>query len=398
MPLTFTENGHNALLDSLYLAPFEGRGWGGFLEQLVKWSDSRSARLLVLNAEANKVLSSVQINTDQGAYQAYVDHFVNLCPWRTELKQKSPGRLYSTFTDFSCDQKAFYRSEFFNDWARPLDIHHGACGTVSRYGDLTIQLMLQRTEGQGYYSDADMQHINALLPHVRRALRLEAARWREHHRDAVLESPQRSNAMLLIDPRGRLAYVSEDAQRYLDDASLFAVRDGCLRLQQPQKQKAFQQVLGQILAAPGEWRSAGDVVVLERADNTSLRLLVMPLHPEARHDGLFPVRSHAAVFIVDVNADIRIDEAMLAQLFSLTAAEARAAAMIARGNNPNDIARLCNISVHTARSQLKTIFRKTGTASQSQLTSLVLNSPATHKTGVGLALNAPTLATTPNAG
>lgn len=398
MPPMFTEKEHGALLDRLYLAPFEESGWRSFLEQLVKWSNSRSARLLVLNAEASTVLSGVQINTDQGAYQAYVDHFVNLCPWRTELKQKIPGRLYSTFTDFSCDQKSFYRSEFFNDWARPLDIHHGACGTVTRYGDLTIQLMLQRTEGQGHYSATDMRHINAMLPHVRRALHLETARRREHYRDAILESPQRSNAMLLIDPHGRLAYVSEDARHYLNDTSLFVLRDGCLRLQQAHKQKVFQQALGNILAAPGKWRSAGEVLLLERADNTVLRLLVMPLHPEASGNSLFPVRSHAAVFIVDVNADISIDEAMLTQLFSLTAAEARVAALVARGNNPNDIARLCNISVHTARSQLKTIFRKTGTTSQSQLTGLVLNSPATHKTAAALALDMHPDKATPHAG
>jgi DNA-binding CsgD family transcriptional regulator len=386
MSSPFSEKRHHALLDSLYLAPFETRGWSGFLEQLVNWSGSRSARMLVLNSDADRVLSSVQVNTDRDAYQAYVDHFVNLCPWRPELKDKAPGQLYSTYTDFSCKQDAFYQTEFFNDWARPLDIHHGACGTVTRYADLTIQLLVQRTGGQGHYGGDDMRQINALLPHVRRALRLEAARWREHHRHAVLESPQRSNAMLLIDPRGRLAYVSDDAQRYLNDDSLFAVRDGCLRLQQHAKQRDFQRVLGQILASPGKWDTAGEVLLLERPDLSTLRLLVMPLHPEARDEGLFPVRSHAAVFIIDVDAEVQIDEALLAQLFALTAAEARAAAMVARGNNPTDIARLCNISVHTARSQLKTIFRKTGTSSQSRLTSLILGSPATRKTGVSLDL------------
>ena len=149
--MLISERRQQTLLDRLYTAPFQTGGWKAFLAELVGGTQSRSARLLVLNQSADRVLSSVQTNTDARAYQAYVDHFVNLCPWRPELKKKTPGQLYSTYLDFSCDQKRFYRTEFFNDWARELDIHHGACGTVWRHDDLTIQLMLQRTGDQGHY-------------------------------------------------------------------------------------------------------------------------------------------------------------------------------------------------------------------------------------------------------
>ena len=139
------------LLDQLYFAPYEASGWHGFLKEMVRQSGSRSARLLVMNQQADQVYSGVQVNTDDKAHKAFVDHFVNLCPWRPGLAHLPPGKFYSSYLDGICDQKTFYRSEFFNDWAKELDIHHGASGTVWQFEGQTIQMFFQRTGGQGHF-------------------------------------------------------------------------------------------------------------------------------------------------------------------------------------------------------------------------------------------------------
>ncbi len=375
--MQLSERQQNALLDSLYLAPFTASGWQHFLAELVKVSDSRSARMLILNNEANTVHGSAQVNTDAKAHQAYVDHFVNLCPWRPELAKKVPGKLYSTYMDFSCDQKNFYRSEFFNDWAAPLDIHHGACGTVWRHDDLTMQLLIQRTGGQGHFDVDNMRGLNDLLPHVRRALRIESLQWQQRYQQHARDQQHNCAAMLLLNAHGRVVFISREAQDYLTDGSVLSVRNEFIHLRQHQAQHSLQTTINKVLDR--RQRNAGSVINVERPGLPDLRLLVMPVHPDATDNPLFPSHAYAAVFIVDIESEVHIDQALLGQLLGLTSAEARTAAAIARGMSPAEMARAFHVSVHTARSQLKSVFRKTGTSSQSQLSNLVMNSPAAQR-------------------
>ena len=63
-------------------------------------------------------------------------------------------------------------------------------------------------------------------------------------------------------------------------------------------------------------------------------------------------------------------------LFELTEAEAKVCALVAKGYELHQIAELESRSLHTIRTQLKSIFSKTHCSKQSQLVSVVLNSPA----------------------
>lgn len=374
MDTLFTEKQRNNLLDTLYLAPFEASGWKTFLHQLVQCSDSRSARLLVLNNDANQVLSSIQVNTDEKAHQRYVDHFVNLCPWRPELVKKAPGYLYSTRLDFSCDQKHFYGSEFFNDWAKPLDIHHGACGTVWRHEGTTVQLLIQRTGGQGHYDKHSMRALNALLPHMRRTLRIEALQHRQHM-PTQLGLPHDYAAMILLNACGKVVYVSEGAEGYVDNSGPLSVRDGVLRLCRGQQK--LRDAISRVLER--HQVDAGSVIDVAWPGKPGLRLLVMRIHPDGSDNVVFPIRACAAIFIIDIQPEVHIDQIRLTQLFGLTPMESRTASAIARGMNPAEAASDFGVSVCTVRSHLKNVFRKTATTTQSQLSYLILNSPAAQR-------------------
>ena len=114
------------MIENIYSTVADPGAWPAVLRELIACSNSRSARLLVMNAEATRVVSSLKENLDDSYHRQYTEYYVNACPWRPELQQKPPGRLYSTYLHFSCRQSDFLRSEFYNDWAGPQDIHHGA--------------------------------------------------------------------------------------------------------------------------------------------------------------------------------------------------------------------------------------------------------------------------------
>ncbi|MFD0936462.1 helix-turn-helix transcriptional regulator, partial [Methylobacterium trifolii] len=64
-------------------------------------------------------------------------------------------------------------------------------------------------------------------------------------------------------------------------------------------------------------------------------------------------------------------DALLAQGYGLTAAEIRLVQDLARDRDLAEIAARSRVTVATLRSQLKTVFAKTGTHRQSQLVNLV---------------------------
>ena len=66
-------------------------------------------------------------------------------------------------------------------------------------------------------------------------------------------------------------------------------------------------------------------------------------------------------------------EQMLRQLFGLTAAEARLARLMARGEAVGDIATKLGIKTPTARTQLAAVFAKTKTKRQTQLIALLVH-------------------------
>ncbi|MGB2248239.1 MAG: helix-turn-helix transcriptional regulator [Alcanivorax sediminis] len=367
----FIGKGLDSLLDALYHAPYEASGWQEFLNRIVSLSGSRSARILVMNKDADQVFNGVQVNTDASAYQAFVDHYVNLCPWRPGLSTLPPGKFYSSFLDGICDQKTFYRSEFFNDWARHLDIHHGASGTVWQHDGQTIQMFMQRTGGQGHFSRDETNAFNALAPHIRRALRLEAIMHQRKQQQTFLEQQGRFSAMLLVNARGELVYAAEPARVILREEQGIRLHARKLRL----RDKAGQENLDRLLSASFDIGNThapvtGGVVAVWRLGRTPLLMQVIPLHPDA-DSNLVPVPAHAAIYLIDGELETEVDLEKLASLLDLTPAEARIASLISQGEKPADIAVSCQVSIHTVRSQIKSIFTKTEVSTQAQLTKLV---------------------------
>lgn len=379
--LVRSEGGEVALLETLYQAPFETPRWRDFLAQLVDATGSRSARMLIMDRVAQSVHSSLKHNIDDSAHRDYVEHFVNACPWRPELRFKAPGRLYSTYHDFSCRQPAFYRTEFFNDWARQQDIHHGVCGTVWQDQDSTVQLLIQRTGGQGPYTAEDSRRINQLVPHIRQSMRLarqvEALRAQQ---SLVALSQQRYGVPFAItDQRGNIHYLCDNARQLIDRTAGLEVRAGRLVSNCSRSSGRLRQLLQACGQRPGQAGfGPGGLVPIDRPAAPPLYCLVCPVpeHPVA--DMLWPAtgRPTALIYFQDPCGKRLVDETLLIDLFDFSPAESAIAAGIASGAGLEDIAEARGCSIHTVRSQLKQVLRKTGCHRQSELAHVITSSLA----------------------
>jgi DNA-binding CsgD family transcriptional regulator len=177
-------------------------------------------------------------------------------------------------------------------------------------------------------------------------------------------------ALVIVDDEGKVEYRNRAAAAMLKGShGGLAVADGFLTAKGRKGREALTQAfrlscaelqpsglcLPQAGAAPERW----------------LRLVVAPVYFGASADSA----SRAAVWILNTQSPGLPSEELLAALFGLSRAEARLAIGVLEGRSATEYARLAGVGVATIRTQLHSIFSKTGVRRQAQLVALLSKVP-----------------------
>lgn len=372
------------LMESLYQTVQRPQEWEEFLNRLVRTLDARSARILFMNRTADEVVNGVAVNHDSAFMDQYKAYYVNKCPWRPELAQKKPGRLYSTYLDFSCRQQAFRQTEFYHDWARPQQIEHGICGTVLKGPEHTIQLLVQRTADAGHFTRSETDQFNNLwVPHIQNAIRLsaDAEQMRRVMETANGLAETYAQPFALLDSELYVRYVSPSMVQSVEHSRGLQLKGNRLRAVQGHDNDSLYRLLRDASnAAQGKNYTAGEQLSVSADADDHLVLRVAPC-PAAAGIRLFPGNdAFVAVFLKSDRTVFRCAADMLMAEFGLTRRESYLAMQLCAGHSLENMAVHDGVSVGTLRKQLKSIYQKTETHRQAQLVSLLLNSFAASRT------------------
>ena len=228
-----------------------------------------------------------------------------------------------------------------------------------------------RTSGAGPFGSEHIEFIEALLPHLCRALRT-----RERVRD-VFDKGQQAlellnalpQACVLINKEARVVFANRAAQRILAaNADLRLGTTGLIAAQQHDTAALYNL----IRRAAGPHACGGEMAI-HRERGQPILILVSPI--PSRYQLGAPAKAVAAVWISDPEDRSLLSSDRIRTLFGLTGAESLLAGEIARGTSLVEIAGARSISHHTVRNQLKSVFAKTGVRSQADLVRLVLSCP-----------------------
>jgi DNA-binding CsgD family transcriptional regulator len=192
-----------------------------------------------------------------------------------------------------------------------------------------------------------------------------------HLADVLDQSP---HGLFLLDAGGVIRHANREAERLIKAA------DGlCSKGEQLSAVGGFGRALEQLVhraASPDlTLRSGGSMSIVNPRRDAPLSLTVAPLRPE--RFGAAPA-GWVLVCATDLAREVKAPDALLRQVFGLTAAEARVALALFEGANPRDIAVRLGVSFNTVRNQMTRIFEKTQTHKQSDLVRLIMRA-----TGVG---------------
>lgn len=214
--------------------------------------------------------------------------------------------------------------------------------------------------------------------HVVRAARIRRELWTcnlMHGSPPERLEPLRQGA-LLVDGAANVLFANAAARAVLEAGDGLILKGGSLATSDGAD--TLRRLIASCGSAVGPLRGplGGELEVQRGLRRLPLRLTVMPVRskePVTETPWLGLRAPTAIVTIEDPETARRQWAETLHERYGLTAAEAALAAEIVRGDGRAAAAQRRGISIATARSQLSSIFEKTGTSRQAELVRLLLD-------------------------
>lgn len=267
--------------------------------------------------------------------------------------------------------------DYYNDVMRPLDIFYvmGAGVSLDRDGGIgLIGLHRSRTEGT-FDADAE-QKMRLFIPHFQRAMTLtNRLQTLEIQRDGALASLDAlSLGLVLAGADGRIIFANSVAERHLQAGVAITSLRGHLCVRDGRSHEILKQSIRATAAlAYGKSVASPPLIVLPSHEETRLSLLVCPA-PRARHFS-GPNAPAVAIYIGEPGRKPASLQDFVMQLYGLTPAEARLLMALLDGERLQETADRLQVSLNTVKTQLRSLFAKTGHRRQADLIRDVTNHP-----------------------
>ncbi len=368
----------NALIGSLYDAVMAPSGFQPFIELLCEAFHVKSVSMVTRHVETQEVKGHWLFGLKQEWIESYALEYAREDLLAHHLTVAPIAFFYASNLDLPHPER-FAESRFYREWVQPQGVAYAAGGIVLREGSWLTQLILQRSERHPPFARSELDALDALVPHVQRAIQLR-------HRFAELQMGQNFLASsldvlamptMLFDEYGRVVHANRSAATLLGGRSALWLEGGHLFARDDAVTRHLNlEVSNAIRTSRGVAAHPVGTVPLPRRGQMPLMLMVAPLRLTASRSNLAPQPGAALLFAFDPDCAPAVGVDAVRTLLGLSAAEAQLAVALCSGMTLDDTARERGTSIHTIRTQLKSIFNKTGTRRQCELVSLLLSSPA----------------------
>jgi len=352
----------NDAIDACYDAVVEPQTWQSALDQVA----------VAMNARACSIFARAAVNERlrfpaSTVYREFLTEFV-ADGWmqrdprvRGAMPLLAQGKQVLVERDVVTDEDRRTLPEYTYLYPK-YDLPEWASVAVRAKDDYWAMSFL-RGASQGAFEREDTRLLSTLSPHLPRFIKLSNHLFEQTMRTSLELLEGLSVAALQTDSRGNVVGVNANA-RLLVGQDIDIV-DGKLRILNCNACASVQAAIDRAIKAPTASSLAAAPIVVERLYKRPLLVDVFPC-VGSLHDAFG--RSGAIIVLTDLMDNKPMSEARLSLIFGLTPAEARLAAQIALGLDINVACDRLRIARETARTQLKSLFAKTQTRRQAELT------------------------------
>jgi len=267
--------------------------------------------------------------------------------------------------------------EFF-DWFKKNGGYYIARATLFKEGDQQAAIMLHRDKDQGRWSNRRMELLTELMPHIQRAVKIQRQSARLETQANALQTGLDKMVMgvVMFDRHGRIVHLNPMANVIIKKHPAVKLLGDRLVATHPEDGRLLNQLLARAARETATGNLEPRTLGLRSAGNNEiLPALVAAVKPVANLCDPEANRIRAAMYFSDPMHSHPMSPDTLIEAYGLTAAEAWVAIGIANGLSVEEVSEQSGTSINTARSQLRSIFRKTNTSRQTELIKLLLTGP-----------------------
>lgn len=364
-----TETDHAAFLDLLYGAAVEHADWERVIARFADLVGGAKAWLPELNL-ANGSGQGVIARIEPTAQETYFRYFASRNPF-VRLGSSGPWPLNVMTDEDRFPKDEFIRTEYYNDFLKPQDIHSVLVVRLGRSDGIQSTLNVTRPEHKSQFEHSDLEIARLLHPHVIRAFNLSR---RFANLDALAAGLTAAldhslHGVLLLDDTGRIIHANRLAERLLREEQGLCVAHGRLSALPNEFARRMDTLVGQAAGRGGKSRTGGTMALHTPSRVRPLSVIIAPLRSNRLTT---PAGACVIVCVTDLDAGVSPPAQQLAALFGLTPAEARVALALFEGATPREAAVALGISPHTVHVHLAHIFQKTATNRQTELIQLMM--------------------------
>lgn len=300
-------------------------------------------------------------------------------PWTLCAPLHRPGavRTDEIMAAYFGDPEILRRSQYFNDWMRPQDLHHTIGTTLLSESGIILNLTLLRSEKVGGFRREEVRAFERTCIDLRRAfriaMRVDALTARGQVTLAALDALP--HGVVLLDSEGRVQCCNAVGERLLRKGDGLTVRHGRLAAHDAGAQHRLGDFLHH-LAVPGDAGGGSSWIAVPRRDGKEPLILRGVRLSAGRYT--FVVEQPTIMLVISDPAALPPPPlAALRQRYGLTAAEGRLAEALVAAGDLRAAAETAGMTYETARWYLKILFQKTDTNRQAALiTRLLGEAPA----------------------
>lgn len=300
----------------------------------------------------------------------YLDHWQYANAHRDAMRHaynEKPGTVFLCHEHIS--EEDFATGAYFQEFFSQIGQRWLIGGLVRNADGIEVSIAFSRRQGAPKFSGEDAGFIARLMPHVRRATAIALKLG------LPVGSPPTSIgsglaaariATFLIDKESYVHWQNDAASALIEDTVGIDLSDGTLEIaDHVSAQKVYQATLN---ALDRRLADTPPTIIHITAASPPLEIEIVPASmPES---SLVGAVSLALVMVRQLGLTSDIGD-KLREMHGLTKAESELAVLMAEGIGIEEAAGRKSVSPHTVRTQLKSIFSKTGVTQQTALTALV---------------------------
>lgn len=359
-----------SIIEDIYAGTTDQQAWHRAMGAIIDLVGGTSASLTGVNPRTSIAFRSEVYRLDRELFDAYVntwfDHEIRLAP-ALHLPAGEPF-----FEMKLLPMRDWKRSPIHNDFLYRIDKPWFLCFWLHKTDEKLSALAIHGSRTRGPFDAQDGERVQPFVPHLQRALgirdHLESSHLRVEQLCATLD--QLPFGIIVLDRHGRILECSATASALMTRRSgVTRYPDGSLRL----LGSAGAQLERWLLGGSPPLDNPDGLLHIRGPDGAALSIMATPMPAQAPSW----LGSDARWMLLVFNpARHRPDRELIGQDLGISPREAELAALLTQGLELGQVAARLRISVHTARTHLKTIFAKTGCHSQAELIRRILCGPA----------------------